>query len=215
MVKNKSKGLVLMICLFAGPFLQVLGDVLWSSRHYSYSWSIWREASYIFFVPAGFLLAKMIERKNFWWAVACSALFVTGCFGAAAMMPLFRLGAFYPSHGHYDFPTIVSSVLDKRLFAVTLYPPGLCFPVSLVLFGVAFLKFKLLRAFIGIALILSGVLFWLGNAGEMESMLIIGDAFLLLTLCQIGYLTLDVFKNQSRKDALAGHESAGTVTAAI
>jgi hypothetical protein len=89
---------------------------------------------YIFY-SCRFLIARIIERKSFAWAMISCALFVTGCIGCVAMMPLFRLGAFYPTEGNNAFPVIVSSVLDKKLFAVTLYPPGLCFPVSLVVFG--------------------------------------------------------------------------------
>jgi hypothetical protein len=188
MTNNRSKGLVLKICLFAGPFFQLLGDSLWLTRNYNFSWNIWREAASIFFIPAGFLLAKIIERKSFWWSVTSCGLFVVGCIGAAAMMPLFRLSAFYPVVGHNGFPTVVSSVMDKKLFAVTLFPPGLCFPVSLVLYGVAMLKLRILNVLAGVALIVSGVLFWTGNAGEVDSVLIIGDVWLLLTFCYTGYL---------------------------
>jgi hypothetical protein len=104
------------------------------------------------------------------------------------MMPLFRLGAFYPTEGNNAFPLIVNSVLDKKLFAVTLYPPGLCFPVSLVVFGVGFLRYKLFNPVVNNALILSGVLFWLGNAGETDSLLIIGDALLLCLFSYMSYL---------------------------
>ena len=176
-----------MICLFAGPFFQLLGDTLWLTRSYSFSWNIWREIAYIFFVPAGFLFAKMIEQRNFWWSMVPCALFVAGCIGAAAMMPLFRLGAFYPIIGHNALPTVVTSVLSKKLFGATLYPLGLCFPVSLVIFGTAFLKHRLVNTLTGTAFIISGVLFWLGNAGEIDSILIIGDVWLLVTFCYVGY----------------------------
>lgn len=200
-----------MICLFAGPFFQLLGDALWLSRNYNFSWNIWREAAYVFFIPTGFLFAKMIEQKSFWWAMICCALFIIGCVGAAAMMPLFRLGAFYPTEGQYAFPNIVASVLDKKLFAVTLFPAGLCFPISLVLFGVAFLKYRVLKTVIGIAFILSGILFWLGNAGEMESVLILGDIWLLLTFCYVGYSIYNTLVFPSFAPPLQNNAGAVTV----
>jgi hypothetical protein len=82
----------------------------------------------------------------------------------------------------------VNSGLDKKLFGSTLHPPGLCFPVSLVVFGVGFLKYKAFSTMVNIALIISGVLFWLGNAGEIDSLLIIGDGLLLCVFCYMGYL---------------------------
>lgn len=178
----------LIACLFAAPLFQLIGDSMWISHNFSYSWSIWREASYIFFIPVGMLLARLLAAKNAKWTVLSCALFVTGCFGSAAMMPLFRLGAFYPVVGHNEFPAIVQSVFDKNAFAVTLYIPGLCFPVSLVLFGIGFLKYKVLPFSFGFALILSGVFFWLGNAGEIDPVLVIGDAWLLVLFCWLGYL---------------------------
>ena len=184
----RSKTIVLTACLFLGPLFQLIGDSLWKMHTYSYSWNIWREASNIFFVPSGFLFAKLIERKSFTWAMISCALFVIGCIGCVAMMPLFRLGAFYPTEGNNAFPLIVNSVLDKKLFAVTLYPPGLCFPVSLVVFSIGFLRYKLFSPVVNIALILSGVLFWLGNAGEIDSLLIIGDALLLCLFSYLSYL---------------------------
>ena len=188
MTSYGSKRVVLIACLFLGPLFQLTGAMLWKMHTHNYSWNIWREASYIFFIPAGFLIARIIERKSFAWAMISCALFVTGCIGCVAMMPLFRLGAFYPTEGNNAFPVIVSSVLDKKLFAVTLYPPGLCFPVSLVVFGMAFLKYKTFSTVVNIAFILSGALFWLGNAGEIDSLLIIGDVLLLCLFCYIGYL---------------------------
>jgi len=155
---------------------------------YDYSWNLWREVSYIFFIPAGLLFAKMIEQKSFAWAMISCALFVTGCIGCVAMMPLFRLGAFYPTKGNDAFPVMVNSVLDKKLFAATIYTPGLCFPVSLVVFGIAFLRYRTFSTVVNIAFILSGVLFWLGNAGEINSLLIIGDGLLLCLFCYVGYL---------------------------
>ncbi len=184
---NQLKKNVLLICLFTAPLLQLIGDALWITHNYAYSWNIWREASCIFFVPVGFLLARLLERKSFIWAMIACALFVTGCFGVATMMPLFRLGAFYPIHEAHEFPEIVTTVLDKKLFAVTLFPLGLCFPLSLVVFGICFLRYKILSRLIGVSIFINGILFWLGNAGEMDKILIVGDAFLLITLCYVGY----------------------------
>lgn len=188
MTSGRSKRIVLAACLFLGPLFQLTGDTLWKMNAYSYSWNLWREASYLFFIPVGFLFAKIIERKSFAWTVISSALFVTGCLGCAAMMPLFRLGAFYPTEGNNAFPIVVNSVLDKKLFAATLYLPGLCFPVSLVVFGIGFLKYKVFSTVVNTGIILSGVLFWLGNAGEIDSILIIGDGLLLCMFCYVGYL---------------------------
>jgi hypothetical protein len=179
---------VLLACLFLGPLLQLIGDALWLTRDYNYSWNIWREMSYIFFVPVGFLLAKLLEKKSFTWAMIACALFVIGCFGAATMMPLFRLGGFYLIEGHNEFPAVVQSVLSEKGFAVTLFPLGLCFPVSLVVFGIGFLKHKVLSTFLAVVLILCGVLFWLGNAGEIDPLLITGDVLQLVTLCYTGYV---------------------------
>src|SRR5690242_20366759 len=188
MRSDRSKKIVLTACLFLGPLFQLIGDSLWKIHSYNYSWSVWRESSYVFFIPAAFLFAKVIERKSFTWAMVSCALFVTGCIGCVAMMPLFRLGAFYPTVGNNAFPMVVTSVLDKKLFAATLYPPGLCFPVSLVVFGIAFLKYKLFNPIVNLAFILSGILFWLGNAGEIDSLLIVGDSLLLVVFCYTGYL---------------------------
>jgi len=162
---------------------------MWLTGNYNFSWNVWRETASIFFIPTGFLLAKIIERESFWWAMSCCALFVIGCFGSAAMMPLFRLGAFYPIETHNAFPAIVTSVLGNKSFAETLYLPGLCLSVSLVIFGVGFLKYKSLKTATSIAFIMSGIFFWLGNAAEMDIVLVIGNISLLITFCYVGYLT--------------------------
>jgi len=188
MTSARSKRVVLVTCLVLGPLLQLIGDVLWKMHNYRYSWNIWREASYIFFIPAGFLFARIIERKSFTWAMISCGLFVTGCIGCVAMMPLFRLGAFYPTEGNNAFPVVVNSVLDKKFFAATLYPPGLCFPIALVVFGIGFLKYKVFNTVVNSALIFSGILFWLGNAGEIDGLLIISDGLLLCVFCYMGYL---------------------------
>jgi hypothetical protein len=184
---QSSKRNVLLACLIIAPLFHLIGDSLWLTKNFTYSWNIWREASYVFFIPAGFLLAKQLEQKNWNWAVAACALYIIGCFGSATMMPLFRLGAFYPTNGHYEFPAIVQSVLDKKTFAVTLFIPGLCLPVSLIVFGIGFLKHQLLNRFLGIAFIIAGILFWFGNAGELEFVLIVGDAWLLFLFVYFGY----------------------------
>jgi hypothetical protein len=181
------KKYTLLSCLFIGPLCQLVGDSLWMTGNYNYSWNVWREASYIFFIPAGFLLAKTLEKKSFTWAMIACALFIIGCFGSAAMMPLFRLGGFYPIEGHYQFPEVVQRVLDKKLFAVTLFPAGLCFPVSFIVFGAGYLRHKLINMGFGLLMMLCGILFFLGNAGEMEALLVAGDSLILFTLCYFGY----------------------------
>jgi len=60
---DQLKKYVLLACMFIAPLLQLIGDSLWITRNFNYSWSIWREASYIFFVPVGFLLANVSKRK--------------------------------------------------------------------------------------------------------------------------------------------------------
>jgi hypothetical protein len=186
-ILNPAKRNVLFLCLLIAPLLQLIGDILWINHGFSYSWSIWREASFIFFIPVGFWMARIVETKSVKWALAACAFYVVGCLGVAAMMPLFRLGAFFPIQEHHEFPAIVQSVLDKNAFALTLFPPGLCFPVSLILFGIGLLKYKLLNTPLGFAFVVSGVLFWLGNAMEMDLVLILGDVWLLGLFCCLGY----------------------------
>ena len=179
---------ILVLCLIMGPVFQLIGDSLWVTNNFPYAWNVWREASYLFFIPIGFLLSKMVERNNVKWAIAGCALYITGCLGSATMMPLFRLGAFYPIGGHNQFPVIVQSVLDKNAFAVTLFLPGLCFPLSLVMYGVLFFKYKLLPAALASAFCVAGILFWTGNAGEINSILVAGDVWLLAVFCWFGYV---------------------------
>ena len=188
---------VLLTCLVLGPLFQLIGDSLWVTHDYPYSWSIWREASYLFLIPAGILLFKKVEGRSVQWAIIACALYITGCFGSATMMPLFRLGAFYPIERPNEFPAIVQTVLDKKLFAASLFLPGLCFPVSLVLFGFLFLRYRLLPAVLSVAFCVSGMLFWIGNAGEVNAILVIGDALLLVVFCWFGYVN---FSNSARAD---------------
>jgi hypothetical protein len=63
----------LLICLILGPLFQLVGDALWLTEDFPFSWSVWREASYVFFVPAGILIAKIIERKSIKWAITSYA----------------------------------------------------------------------------------------------------------------------------------------------
>jgi hypothetical protein len=139
----------------------------------------------------------MLERKNFLWAMIACAFFVIGCFGSATMMPLFRLGAFYPIEGHNEFPSVVQSVLDKKLFALTLYPAGLCFPVSLMIFGLGFLRYNTINRIAAFSLMLCSLLYWMGNAMAMDPALIIGDALLLVTSCYLGYYIFSTTKHLS------------------
>ena len=173
--------------MFLGPLFQLIGDSLWVTHNYPYSWNIWREVSYLFFIPSGILLSKKVEGRSIQWAIITCALYITGCFGSATMMPLFRLGAFYPIEGN-NFPSIVQSVLDKKLFAASLFFPGLCFPVSLVLFGFLFFRYRLLPTVLSFAFCVAGILFWIGNAGEVNPILVIGDVWLLAVFCWFGYV---------------------------
>lgn len=186
--KEGSKNIVALICLFAAPLLQLVGDTVWLTHNNNYSWNTWREASFVFFVPAGFLFARIIEKKSFRWALVACAFFIIGCFGTAAMMPLFRLGTFYPISSHEDFKEIVQSVPGQKLFAAGIFIPGLCFPVSLVLFGIGFIKYKLLKPVIGIAFIACAILLWVGNATGLGAVVIFGDVLILLTFCYTSYL---------------------------
>jgi hypothetical protein len=180
----------LIACLLLAPLLQLLGDSLWVSQDYPFSWSLWREASFIFFIPTGFLLARLVAPKSATWAVIACGFYVVGCIGVVAMMPLFRLGAFYPVQHANEFPTIVQSVLDKGAYAATLFFPGLCFPVSLVLFGIAFLKHRVLPRAFAASFILAGILFWFGNAMEINPIMVTSDIWLLLLFCGMGYIVL-------------------------
>lgn len=196
---HSAKRNALFTCLVLAPLLQLIGDILWTNHNFLYSWSLWREASYIFFIPVGFLLAKVIARKSIYWAMTSCAFYVIGCLGAIAMMPLFRLGAFFPIQEYHQFPAIVQNVLGEKAFAVTLFIPGLFFPISLVLFGIAFLKYKRLKPLLGIGFLAAGILFWLGNAMEIDTLLIIGDIWLLALFCLAG---LHMHKHASAKGTM-------------
>jgi hypothetical protein len=186
----------LIACLLLAPMLQLIGDSLWVSQAFPFSWSLWREASFIFFIPAGFLLARLVATKSATWAVLACGFYIVGCIGVTTMMPLFRLGAFYPVQHANEFPSVVQSVLDKGAYAATLFLPGLCFPVSLVLFGIAFLKHRVLPKPFGSSFILAGILFWFGNAMEINPLMVISDVWLLLLFCGLGYV---VFTNNARQ----------------
>jgi hypothetical protein len=186
----------LIACLLLAPMLQLIGDSLWVSQTFPFSWSLWREASFIFFIPAGFLLARLVATKSATWAVLACGFYIVGCIGVTTMMPLFRLGAFYPVQHSNEFPTVVQSVLDKGAYAATLFLPGLCFPVSLVLFGIAFLKHRVLPKPFGASFILAGIVFWFGNAMEINPLMVISDVWLLLLFCGLGYV---VFTNNARQ----------------
>ena len=190
---HPAKQKAIILCLILGPLLQLIGDSLWVSGNHPFSWNLWREASYLFFIPVGFLLSKVVERKNVKWAIAACALFIIGCLGSATMMPLFRLGAFYPVAGHNEFPIIVQSAFDKNAFAATLFLPGLCLPVSFVLFGILYLKYKLLLPALASSFCVAGILFWTGNAEEINTVLIAGDAWLLAVFGWFGYI---IFRKQ-------------------
>jgi hypothetical protein len=114
------------------------------------------------------------------------------------MMPLFRLGAFYPVQHANEFPTVVQSVLDKGAYAPTLFFPGLCFPVSLVLFGIAFLKHRVLPRPFGVFFVLAGILFWFGNAMEINPLMVFSDIWLLLLFSGLAYI---IFTNNARHRA--------------
>jgi predicted membrane chloride channel (bestrophin family) len=72
-ITHPLKRTVLLICLILGPLFQLVDDALWSTNQFAFSWSVWRKASYIFFVPAGILIAKIIEPKSMKWAITCCA----------------------------------------------------------------------------------------------------------------------------------------------
>lgn len=185
MTAATTKRKVLWVCFILAPLLQLIGDSLWVTKEYPFSWNLWREVSYIFFIPVSLVLAKMLEKHSINWAILCCGLFITGCIGNVAMMPLFRLGAFYPINGHDEFPAIVQSVLGKQAFAVTLFPLGLCFPLSFVFFGIGFLRKKIETSLFGFAFILAGILFFSGNALESDIALVIGDVFMLALLLYV------------------------------
>jgi hypothetical protein len=187
-IQNVSIRRSLIACLVAAPLLQLIGDCLWVSHKFPFFWNVWRQASYIFFIPVGFLLAKQIEFKSGFWAILACSFFVVGCFGSATMMPLFRLGAFYPVEGHNAFPAIVESVIAKKGFAFTIYPLGLCFPIGFLLFGTAFLRLHILPRLFGLAFVASGILYWMGNAVKVDALLIGGDVWLLLLFSSLAYL---------------------------
>ena len=193
----------LIACLLLAPLLQLIGDCLWISQAYPFSWSLWREASFIFFIPAGFVLARLLAAKSPTWAVIASGFYFVGCIGVATMMPLFRLGAFYPVQHSNEFPTVVQSVLDKGAYAPTLFFPGLCFPVSLILFGIGFLKHRVLPRPFAVSFIIAGILFWFGNALEINPLMVANDVWWLLMFCGLAYI---VFINN------VGYSTTGLAT---
>jgi hypothetical protein len=65
----------------------------------------------------------------------------------------------------------------------------------LIVFGIGFLKYTIFSKLLAVAFIVYGVLFWLGNAGEIDSLLIIGDAFILITFCYSGYI---IYNNKTQ-----------------
>lgn len=154
------------------PLTGLAGSLLWITNKYEAIWPNIMWASFILFIPVCYRLSQMLKPvvpKLTTWAASLNLI---GCVGAAGHMNLFRFNAVLPYHGSRYFADVLMQAADKNFIAPFTYLPGLMFPVSYVLLGVAVIKSKALSVLIGTLLIAFGVLFWMGNAGESDIALV-------------------------------------------
>ncbi len=179
MTHNNHYRQVLILCLVTAPLLQLCSDVLWLTGYSKTVMTLIREVSMILFVPTGFWLAYQIGKKAPKTAILCGGLFMTGCMGFAALMPLYRLPDYVPDTIRSQFD--IDHILYATDFAPTIFLFTLCFPLSLLVIGISSFVLGTFSKMVSAWIAISGILFWIGNALHIAFFLIVGDAWLCFT----------------------------------
>jgi hypothetical protein len=169
------------LLLLAAPVTGLAGAVLWSLPGLDAVWPNVLWLSFLLFIPVGYRLAAVLQQRPPVLTAWALSLNMIGCVSAAGHMNLFRFNAVLPYQGSRNFPDILMQAMDQHAIDLLTYLPALLFPVSFVLFGIAVIKTKVFNILTGALLIVFGLLFWLGNAGESDAALISGYA--VATVC--------------------------------
>ncbi len=170
--------------LVAAPCLLTLADVLQVVRHASIAWTVVMWAAFVLFVPAVFVLARVLRPAAPRLALVAGSLALVGTMAGAAMQVLFRVVLTLEGAG-LDPQVQAAATQALRgsfpLSASTLFP-GALFPLGLMLFGAGLAWARRVAVPGALLLVLGGVLFPVGHAAGIAPALIGGDLVLLAAL---------------------------------
>ncbi|WP_207509288.1 hypothetical protein [Telluribacter humicola] len=167
------------VSMFLAPVCLLLGDLIWLQGGLVAEGTFVRWLSYVFLVPAVIGLTHLLQGRSGTLALWAGGISLTGIIGGTSILTLYRLGAVMET-GPDGVPLLLQQVLFKNpLLPATIFLPGSLFPLSLIIFGIAVLRSQKYSFLPGLALILTGPLFWVGNALDVEPVLFLNDLILL------------------------------------
>ncbi|WP_128543048.1 hypothetical protein [Larkinella soli] len=183
---QRRRQVLVGLCLIAAPVAQLVGDSYYVIGDFPFAFSLWRWVGHLLFIPALLGLSHYwLRGRADWLGLIGTALVVIGSMGAASLFRIMRLSSVLEV-GQNGFPLVAEQAFGRSPgIAASLFLGSLQFPVGLVVLGAGVLRERSLPGFAGILLMACGLLFWLGNAMEIDACLLAGDT---LTLSLLGWL---------------------------
>jgi len=163
--------------MLTAPFVQLIADILWFGNGVILTGTVFRQISYILFIPAVLGAAYLAPSKTT-GAIAMS-LCLFGIGGGIAIVALYRIGS-GSEVSQTGLPLFVEQAFTKNPgIGLSIFIPGILFPLGHVVFSLAFLK-RSRPHLLSIMFLASGVLFFMGNALEIKGALFTSDLLMII-----------------------------------
>jgi hypothetical protein len=164
--------------MMAAPFVQLLADILWFGNGMVLTGTVFRQISYVLFIPAVLGAAYLAPSKI--TSIVATCLCLLGIGGGIAIVALYRIGA-GSEIGHTGLPLFVEQAFAANPgIGVSIFIPGILFPLGHLVFSLAFLKGESMQRLLSILFFATGVLFFMGNALEIKVALFIADLLMII-----------------------------------
>lgn len=167
----------IQVAMIAAPITQLIADALWFGNDMVLVGTILRQISYLLFIPAVLGIGLLSSSRSI--GMIAMWLCWLGIAGGIAIVTMFRLGL-GSGMGESGIPVIAEQAFAYHpAVGISIFIPGILFPLGHVLFGFAFLKRDTHKYLVSLLFLVPGVLFWMGNALEIKAALYAADILMI------------------------------------
>lgn len=173
------------LCLAAAP-LVLLASTATRFLGTRFAWTtlvtLWVLLAYGAILALVHLLRERADRLGLVGGILC----FIGLTTAAGMMAVYRLGAVLEVTSPDDLAVLSRAFASEPLLRLTIFAPGLSYPLGLLVLSVALRRARLLPTVLAMALAVGAVLFPIGRIAQVDAALLASD---LLTAATLLYLS--------------------------
>jgi hypothetical protein len=196
-VNSVSFTKIFAFAMMAAPIVQLVADILWFGNGVLLTGTVFRQISYVLFIPAVFGMLYLAPSKI---GVVALWLCLLGIGGGIAIVALYRVGS-GAEVGQSGLPLFVEQAFSASPgLGISIFIPGILFPLGQLALALAFWRECSQQRLLSFLLVSIGILFFMGNALEIKIALFTSDVLMIIVYCWMARRNVSSLKSDTDRN---------------